>query len=358
MTIFYSTSGFTFTSNATSAQPRLSCSGRVGQFIVGGLGGTTTNYPFTIQWSAIGDPSDWPTPGTTDARTKQAGQQVFSPEYGRITAISGGDFFGYVFQERAITKMTYVGGDVVFNFDTFEEGRGCCDYGRMAQADDLVFFQSYFGHHMLQHDQIADIGLGRVDKTYRPKIVSNLQEVYLNHTYSVAVNTNQSMVFFSDNALAYNYKTDQWSRISGLAGNAFYDRPRNDRMIGVVRQDAAVGPFTFDMQEQVTGLSAATVTMITGEAAISPGGRAVVDAVRPISDGASLASVRIGVRDLYSDSVTWATGSSLNSRTGKSHFRGGANTPEGRYHRAEFVFTGGFTTLSGAEFDFNPTGET
>ena len=130
------------------------CVGRVNQFIVIGTGA------YTIRWCAIGDPTDWPTPATDDARSKQAGEQVLSPEYGWVTAIAGNDFFGYVFQERAITKMTYVGGDVVFAFDTFEEDRGCERSGMMVQVDDMAFFKSDRGYHMLQDGQIADSGYG------------------------------------------------------------------------------------------------------------------------------------------------------------------------------------------------------
>jgi hypothetical protein len=83
-----------------------------------------------------------------------------------VTAISSGDFYAYVFQERAVTKMTYVGGDIVFAFDTFEEDRGCRRQGRMVQIDDKIFFQSDRGYHVLENDQITDIGFGAVDDNY------------------------------------------------------------------------------------------------------------------------------------------------------------------------------------------------
>lgn len=136
------------------------CVGRINQFVVMGTG------TYTVRWCAIGDPTDWPTPATDDARAKQAGEQVMVPEYGWVTAIGSGDFYGYVFQERAITKMTYVGGDVVFSFDTFEEDRGCVRTGRMVQVDDAHYFQSDRGYHALANGQIADIGYAKVDDTY------------------------------------------------------------------------------------------------------------------------------------------------------------------------------------------------
>ena len=129
------------------------------------IGGLVTNR-YAIRWSALGDATDFPQPATDDARAKQAGQQSFPTEFGWVTGLAGNDFYMYVFQERAISKSTYVGGDVVWSFDTFEEDRGCVRMGRLAQIDDKVFFQSDRGYHVVENDQIADIGYGIIDDTY------------------------------------------------------------------------------------------------------------------------------------------------------------------------------------------------
>lgn len=78
-----------------------------------------------VQWSAIGDPEDWPTPGSAAARSKQAGKQYLPRNYGWVGKVIGGEKFGLIFQERAITRMTYVGSSAVFEFDTFETTEGC-----------------------------------------------------------------------------------------------------------------------------------------------------------------------------------------------------------------------------------------
>lgn len=119
--------------------------------------------PWAVRWSALGDPTDWPTPATDDARAKQAGSQTLPSKHGWVTGIAGNDFFMYVFQERGITKATYVGGDIVFAFDTFEEDRGCESPGQLIQIDDKVFFKSDRGFHVLEADQITDIGFGSVN---------------------------------------------------------------------------------------------------------------------------------------------------------------------------------------------------
>ncbi len=139
------------------------CCATVRDFVV--IGGLLTDR-YSIQWSAIGDPTDWPVPNTDDARSKQSGQQSFPTKFGFVTAIAGNDFYMYVFQEKAISKGTYVGSDVVFSFDIFEEDRGCVRQGMMEQIDDLVAFESDRGRHLLQNDQIADIGFGITDDSY------------------------------------------------------------------------------------------------------------------------------------------------------------------------------------------------
>ena len=138
------------------------CCATVRDFIV--VGGLSTDR-FWIQWNAIGDGTDSAIPGTDDARPKQAGSQSFPTKFGWVTGISGNDFYMYIFQTHAISKGTYVGGDVVFSFDIFEEDRGCVRQGMMTTIDDMVVFESARGRHILQNDQITDIGYGLVDDT-------------------------------------------------------------------------------------------------------------------------------------------------------------------------------------------------
>ena len=155
----YTLTGFTAISPAIGNGAK-TC-GTIRDFVVIGNG-------YDIQWSAIGDATDFPTPATDDARSKQSGRQSMINKFGIVTGIVGGDFFGYVFQERAITKQTYVGGDVVFTFDTFEEGRGSFELNRYETVDDKVFFQSKYGYHLLEQGIITNIGIGKVDRTHPP----------------------------------------------------------------------------------------------------------------------------------------------------------------------------------------------
>ena len=140
------------------------CCASIGQFVV--IAPDSNRQK--IRWSAIGDGTDWPTVDSDDARTKQSSDQQFPAKFGVVTGISGTDFNAYVFQERAIWSMTYQGGDVVFSFDRFEEGRGCHRVNRFVAVDEAVFFESQYGYHLVQGNQVTDIGYGIVDKSYTP----------------------------------------------------------------------------------------------------------------------------------------------------------------------------------------------
>lgn len=312
--------------------------------------GTANAGPFSIRWCAIGDPSDWPIPATDDARAKQAGRQILNPDHGEVTAISGGDFYGYVFQERAITKMTYVGGDIVFAFDTFEEGRGCWQYNRRVQVDDTVFFESEFGYHSVSEGQVSDIGRGIVDDTYTPQVTlvgSSTSSIQQNVVANKAINC----VFFESQNLCYNFKTGQWSRIPAYDGLSLVSIDSTAGIVGV-----AIGTATGGILYDHDGGVVQTATITTGETDLNQGGRAIIDGIKPIINGGTVSS-RVGVRDAVSDAVTWCTGTSVNARSGKIHYRNASNPPEGHYQRAEFTIAGGFTTAQGADVDFEPTGE-
>jgi hypothetical protein len=87
------------------------------------VGGSTTR-PYTVQWSAIDDPQYWPTPGSDEAIASQSGNQMLNPTLGEVMGIFGNDQFGVIFQQGGVTRVTYVGGTTVFQFDEYEVGRG------------------------------------------------------------------------------------------------------------------------------------------------------------------------------------------------------------------------------------------
>lgn len=122
--------------------------------------------PHRIQWSALGTARDWPIPNTSDARTKQSGEQVLPAVYGAVTAIGSGEFFGLIFQRRAITRATYIGGDVVFQFQDYEKTRGCWFPQSMVQVGNAWYFIAADGFYMTDGTSVTPIGDGKFDKYF------------------------------------------------------------------------------------------------------------------------------------------------------------------------------------------------
>ena len=322
---------FVYSSNAPDG---VVC-GRIGNFILLSL----ASDEYTVQWNSINSLTDWPTPNTDDARAKQAGAESLVAEYGKVTAISGGEFFGYVFQQKAITKFTYVGGDVVFRIETIDSTRGCLDYNRFAKVRDSHFFESENGYHVLTAGQVQDIGFGKVDDSYTPS------SVLADDQKNVIANPHLDTVFFESRNIAYNYNTGQFTRNSALNGRVYFPVDSTADVLGQITFSSN------DVDVQTSDGGAPTsATITTSEMDPNQGGRALVNNVKPLVDGGTW-SVRVGGRSDLSSSVSWSASTTLNSRTGRANLR-----KEGRYLRVEFTCSDGFNTALGAEIDFEPRG--
>jgi hypothetical protein len=85
---------------ATFTAPRANHIGVIGRFLViGNLVDTDgTALPSRIRWSAIDDPTNFPTPNSATATATQAGEQEMDTQYGAVRKIIPGDQYGIVFQ--------------------------------------------------------------------------------------------------------------------------------------------------------------------------------------------------------------------------------------------------------------------
>ena len=119
-------------------------------------------------------------------------------------------------------------------------------------------------------------------------------------------------------------------------------------IIGQYRLSSGVAP---GLMYDSTNGTAETSKLTTGAFDLNQGGRSVVTGVKPLVNGGT-STVRVGVQDDISDSVTWSTSTSLNSRTQYANMR-----TEGRYVRAEVTIADGFTTFLGADVDFEGSGQ-
>lgn len=369
--------GGTFSALNANA-PKARHIGIINQFVFLGNISDSANgvVPHRVQWSAIGDPDDWPVLGTSDASDKQSDAESLNPAYGQVQAIADGERFGLVFQETAITRFTYVGGAAIFEVETFERSRGLIGPLAYAQIGEEIVYLSKSGFFKTNGATVIPIGLGTVDDVVLTAITSTFdpERIY------AAVDLSNRLVYFlyptsagSDptKLAIYNYVEDKWTTGSQTAEMIFTSRslgytldqldtlfasiddvtPSLDSAIWQGGQPVVAGFDTSHAFGDFSG-SAKTATLDTSEAALNNGGKAVVRGVRPLVEGGTT-TVAMLTRNLQSASQSAGSPVSLNSRTGVANFRSKA-----RYHAARLSISGGFDKAFGADFEFYSAGET
>ena len=123
--------------------------------------------PDRLWWSAFRDP--------TDADPDSATQSNFIPLVGggAIQRIVGGAEYGVVFQERQISRATYVGGGTgspIFDVVPIDRRRGTPFSGSVAARGREVYFYSEDGFHYFDGSQSVPIGAQRVDREFAKRI--------------------------------------------------------------------------------------------------------------------------------------------------------------------------------------------
>jgi len=169
---------------------------------------------------------------------------------------------------------------------------------------------------------------------------------------NIAINEAISCVFFEDNNLVFNYKTNQWSRTPIYAGLSYFDYHDSDAIIGVVifsgdSGDLSGGRANFDSAAPADAL------FVTGETDPNQQGRFVTTGVRTLVNESAntVVKARIGYRDTISATVNFTATATPSAVTNISPFR-----QDARYHRAEIEIEGGFDTALGIDVQGYPQG--
>lgn len=158
-----------------------------------------------VRWSAINNAESWAL-GVNQASSQQM------PTGGEITGITGGEF-GIVLQERRVSRMSYVGPSLIFQFDELSNSIGCMARGSVARVGPLTFFLSYQGFAMCDGTAVRLIGDEKVNRT----ALSEVNRSFLSGM-SACVDPRNSLVVWampngatSTRLYIYNYALDRWS---------------------------------------------------------------------------------------------------------------------------------------------------
>jgi hypothetical protein len=169
-------------------------------------------YPNRVFWSDINDETDW-TPGATSQSDTQD-----IPDGGDIQGVTGGEF-GLIFLERAISRMTYIGSPLFFQFDTISRNLGCYEPRSIVQYGQTSYFLSDDGFYACDGQNVVPIGSEKVDRFFFADAnPSNFSEM------SAAIDPINSLVIWSytntfggRSLLVYNWQVKRWSRASTSA---------------------------------------------------------------------------------------------------------------------------------------------
>lgn len=376
---FATVGGATFA--AIAAAPKAKKIAIVNQFAVllNTIDTTNGTVPHRLQWSAIDDVTNFPTPDTATATATQAGQQFLHAEFGGGTDVFGGDQYAVLLQKTAVTRMTYAGPPVVFQFDTFEKKRGGWFPNASIQVGGKVYFIASDGFNVTDGAAVLPIGVGRVDKTF----LADCNQTFVERV-TVAYDYLTKCIFWSypsllattgtpDKLIIYNINEDRWSHgadamemIFGAfttgytldtldtinasldALNVALDSPSYQ---GGLPTMLAFGP-THQMGT-FTGPSA-VARFESGESQINPDGYFFVNGIKPLVSGfPTLITAQVANRIAQDNAArVFSAAAQRTARTGICDFR-----QEVMFGTASVEITGGFEKAMGFQFFGQPTGQ-
>jgi len=346
--------------------PRARVLGTVREFVVAGDINDPTDglVPQRVRWNAIGDPLTWPLPGTPTAQSLQADEQDLKAEFGPVRGIFGSDI-GLILQERAVTRMTYVGAPLIFKFDTVDATRGLAAPNAAAQIGRVVFFLADDGFFVTDGSgDSQSIGDGKVDKWFadnaNPSYISSVRAFVLPRDKCVAWSFVSRSANVNDSLLIYNFNSKRWSRAKASTSLVLQARTSGytlDQLdaFGTLETlaasfDAAVWlggatyPAAFDLDYKLGDFSGEplSATFETGALTLD-GMRSIILGVRPLTQGGT-ATITLGEQRTLADAVTWGAERGLTYATGQADFR-----QSSFFHRVRMRVAGGFDKAIGVD---------
>jgi hypothetical protein len=371
------------------AVPRARHVGVIDNFVVFGniYDNEIGNHPEAISWSAVNNPLSYPSRKTDGAVAVQSDRQILEGNGGWVQAVVPGSEVGAIFQEHAIWRMDYVGGDVVFALNRVEPNRGLLIPGLAVPVSRWIFYLSEDGFYLFDYTQSKPIGKDRINKTFfsdydadYPDRVFAMRDPDQTRLYvlypgsgNVDGTPNKMLIYdwaldmFTDAEIDAECLT--WAVTPGL----HLDSPDTVDDPDILGNDDGAGGDTyppgnetFDIRQSPAGslrigayddshilsdFSGANTsgTLETGDIELNPGGRTFVNEVRPIVDSAD-ATVQIAATSKKNESFEYCPIIKQDS-DGKCPSR-----VDGRYHRFRVHLPATFENAVGIDVEGRPSG--
>lgn len=361
--------------DVTGSPPRARTGAAVRDFlVVGNTVDTDGTLPHRVRWAGIGTTNSWAVSSAT-----QADFQNLDGPGGWVQRIVGGEY-GVIFQERSITRMTYVGSPAVFQFDEVESNRGTPAPGSVVKIGNWIAYLGQDGFYIFDGQTSIPIGTNRVDKTF----FADLDETYVNNIRA-ASKFDEKIIYWAypgvgntggrcNKILMYNYSptaTKRWSFAEVDVINLFSSAAEGYTLEGLDTISTDIDSLSVSLDSKawtsntnnLSGFNsshfmvnfngdALAASIDTQEVQLIENKRAKVTKLRPVVEGtASTVTVQTSERNTLNEDVTWNSAVSTES-SGFACVRSNA-----RYHRFRANITGGFDHAQGIEVvDAAPAG--
>lgn len=338
---------------------------------LGSLTESGVKYESRVRWSGFNDSEDW----TTDPGGTQADFQDLDAQYGEVTAIVGGEY-ATVFQQRAISRFTYVGGAAIWQRDTVEINRGAIAPLSVIQVGRLIYYYSHDGFWAFDGAASQRISGDQINRWVKNRLSDDTaQKMRVEHDpdrriimwawpydpdgLSRATSGLQLIFNYESGQWSYNIDTDlRWWIVRGPPVQDYIDLDSDpiDDDAGVIDSEATSFGRTLSLNYdgelwRLSALDGGDVTgrLETAKIALSPGYRSFVTTGRVVGniDASSTIWVSVAGNAAYPEK-TLASESSATEYTHYSvndgHFPVRA---EGRYHGISVRWDGGRGTTTG-----------
>ncbi len=215
-----------------------------------GGSGERPGAPSRVQWCGIGNPTYWGFQTLVDQQN-QAGQQFMDASFGAVTHISDGFQSGLIFQEQAITQAYYVGGDTIFNFNTYERKRGTRYPNACAQIGNVVYFISDDGFCQTDGSQVNAADRARQGGFDFP---GGGEPAVCGERVRAAVDPINKLIYWGycssgnstgipDSVITYNYVEGKFTRITDPSGAALSLIFSSRRFVFIVANNYIIAPY-------------------------------------------------------------------------------------------------------------------
>jgi hypothetical protein len=328
-------------------------------------GGTVT--PYRVRWAGLGTTTSW----TVSAAT-QADFDDLDADGGAIQRVIGGEY-GVIVQERALTRMTYVGSPIIFQFDKLELNRGTVAPQSVVAFGGRIWFLSDDGFYEAIGGSVAKpIGDGKVDNFFLQNAdATSFPQI------SGAVDPQRKLVLWAfvgagangslpNRLIIYHWGYRKWSyveteiegfvnyasigytleQLDGISSSIETLSPSMDDRFwkGGLR---ALAAYNSSHKLGTFGGAPLAATVDTGEYQLTPGRTSHVMYVRPLVDG-NAASVQVGARSLQASANGF--GNEVASNADGTCF----TRSHARYHRFRVKTSGEFDFIEGVEVEWQP----